>query len=273
MSKDINFRYNITTNGILLHKYLDFLIENNFLIAISLDGNEQHNQYRIFQNGLPSFKNVMNNIERMISKNKSFFENNVLFNSVLHHKSSITEITNFFKDKFHKTPMIGSINQLSSNTELSMLINNNQAKNKKKFSLSKDKSDMFTYSIYLSHYNLFFNPVQLTKNQIINGACVPFSKCIFMTAKGLILPCERISHDYAMGEISGNQIRLDYQHAAGIYNEICQKYKEQCVRCYKAKNCRKCLFTLSEKKCPQFMSHKKFADNISVEIFNYEKSI
>jgi uncharacterized protein len=41
---DLKFKFNITTNGVLLDKYMNYLIENNFLISLSLDGNNFHNQ-------------------------------------------------------------------------------------------------------------------------------------------------------------------------------------------------------------------------------------
>lgn len=40
-----NFRFSMTTNGILLHRYMDFLVENNFHLLISLDGNEKNDSY------------------------------------------------------------------------------------------------------------------------------------------------------------------------------------------------------------------------------------
>jgi uncharacterized protein len=274
ISNDIKFMYNITVNGVLLDKYMDFLIENNFFIAISLDGNEQHNQYRVFPNDLPSFKNVIENIEKLISINKLFFDRNVIFNTVLHQGNNATEIARFFQNKFNKTPLMSEISPITSNPKLKGLMYIKQEEeNKRNFSLSIDDSDLFTNSKYICHYNLFFYPFPSAKNQINNGTCVPFSKCVFMTAKGLIFPCERISHDYIMGEIKDNSVCLDYQKAADVYNKICLKYKKQCVICYKSKNCRECLFTLNSEKCSKFMTKEMFANNISTSIFSYEKSI
>ena len=40
------FNYNTTTNAMLLDRYMDYLVEKNFSILISLDGNEVQSAYR-----------------------------------------------------------------------------------------------------------------------------------------------------------------------------------------------------------------------------------
>lgn len=52
-------KYNMTTNGVLLDKYIRFLVEKEFRILISLDGDEKGNSYRIDHNGYPSFTKVV----------------------------------------------------------------------------------------------------------------------------------------------------------------------------------------------------------------------
>lgn len=43
----VNFQYNMTTNGVLLHKHIDYLVENGFRLLISLDGDKINHSYRI----------------------------------------------------------------------------------------------------------------------------------------------------------------------------------------------------------------------------------
>ena len=47
--KEIEIVYTMTTNATLLHKYLHFLVENNFQLLISLDGNKSNHSYRILE--------------------------------------------------------------------------------------------------------------------------------------------------------------------------------------------------------------------------------
>lgn len=41
--------YLMTTNATLIHKHIDFLVDNKFNIMISLDGNEGNDSYRIIK--------------------------------------------------------------------------------------------------------------------------------------------------------------------------------------------------------------------------------
>ncbi|MCU0288054.1 MAG: radical SAM protein, partial [Acidobacteria bacterium] len=62
------FRFNMTTNGILLDKYMDFLVENDFNLLISLDGDEYNNSYRVFKDGTPAYPKILKNIDALVAK-------------------------------------------------------------------------------------------------------------------------------------------------------------------------------------------------------------
>ncbi|MDE5605616.1 MAG: DUF3641 domain-containing protein [Eubacterium sp.] len=58
--------YCLQTNGTLMNEeWCVFFKENNFLIGVSLDGNESQNQYRVYPNGSSSFEDVVNGIEML----------------------------------------------------------------------------------------------------------------------------------------------------------------------------------------------------------------
>lgn len=63
-------RFSITTNGTLLDDAaVDFLLENEFLILISLDGpRESHDRYRVFPNGKGSFETIDGNLKRFVER-------------------------------------------------------------------------------------------------------------------------------------------------------------------------------------------------------------
>jgi uncharacterized protein len=69
--KGLNVKYKIKTNATLLDdEKMDFLINNNFKIQISLDGNEKaHDTHRKFANGKGTFRIVDKNIHKLIRKN------------------------------------------------------------------------------------------------------------------------------------------------------------------------------------------------------------
>jgi uncharacterized protein len=41
---------------------------------------------------------------------------------------------------------------------------------------------------------------------------------MFVTVNGKILPCERISHKYALGEVTDEGVHLDFTEIAERYN-------------------------------------------------------
>ena len=47
LSSHRKFSFSMTTNALLLHKYMDFLKDNDFYLLISLDGDKENNGYRV----------------------------------------------------------------------------------------------------------------------------------------------------------------------------------------------------------------------------------
>lgn len=75
----LKFVYNMTTNAVLLNKYMDFLVEHDFHLLLSLDGDKRNDSYRVTKNGSSSFDMVVSNILRLKEKYPDFFESNVSF--------------------------------------------------------------------------------------------------------------------------------------------------------------------------------------------------
>jgi len=88
------FVFSMTTNGVLLDKYMEYLVTNNFHLLVSLDGNQKNNSYRVFHNGKESFSRIVDNLVLLKQKYPVFYYENVNFNSVLHNGNNITDIYN-----------------------------------------------------------------------------------------------------------------------------------------------------------------------------------
>lgn len=81
----------VQTNGTLLNdEWCEFFRENNFLVGVSLDGNEEQNKYRVYPDGSASFTDIMAGIELLKKHNVQF---NVL--SVL-----TKNLANTFRDSY-----------------------------------------------------------------------------------------------------------------------------------------------------------------------------
>lgn len=104
--------FTMTTNGLLLNQHIDYLVEHDFKILVSLDGNEFNNSYRVYSHGHPVFKKLICILDNINIQHPSFFRNNIQFNSVLHNRNSVQDIVSFIGEKYNKVPSIG---ELSSN--------------------------------------------------------------------------------------------------------------------------------------------------------------
>ena len=256
----IKFKYVMTTNGMLLDKYIDYLIEKDVHISVSLDGNKENNAYRVTHNHKESFSFIYKNLLYVKEKYPTKFDVNISFLSVLHNKNSMSDIHGFFKTHFGKN---SSVSEVSPNNikedkkkEFAQMYLNKYESLKKATNYDQIKEDIFMSApentemmFYLSSYsgnmirdyNNFFNSNENT-HWLPTGTCTPFGKRMFITVNGKILPCERISQIHALGYIDENGVHLDEEKIAQKYNELYNKVRPMCKKCHKLKGCLKCIF-------------------------------
>lgn len=272
-TSNFRFRYHMTTNGLLLDHHINYLIENNFSIAISLDGDRKHNQYRVLCNKEESFNMVMNNICFIKNNQRKYFDENITFQTVLHNKSDTEEIIDFFRVNFNKQPDMNMLNPKGDNELQKLFYLKTQKKiSNQKFRLKYDVSNFFSYNKYLCHHDLLITRSNCAVNCMQTGTCTPFSKLIYITVNGSILMCERIPHKYLMGQIISNNIDLNFDKAANIYNTHLARALKQCKLCYNVHNCRVCIMDeIHYGKCFKFMEKEKFNEYILNYVQHYEQ--
>ncbi len=100
-NKGIKTQNVISTNGILINdNILDYLVENDFLVFISLDGPPNiHNLYRKDFKGRNTYEVVREKLIRIKSYNSQWFHTNVAINSVItpENCSKLEEIVSHIK--------------------------------------------------------------------------------------------------------------------------------------------------------------------------------
>jgi len=264
---------------------MDFLVENDFNILISLDGDEKNNGYRIFKNGKPAYQAVLKNISALKKKHPEYFEKKVYFNSVVHNKNSVNEIYEYFKEHFDKFPSISPLNTTGVDINKKKEFWNTYSNITESLYNSEDYSniekEMFinlpniqSLTTFLHHetdlsfknYNeAFYN--QDNAKTYPTGTCMPFSKKIFMTVNGKIMVCERIGHEHAFGMVSPEAVSINYDSISDFYNRQFQKLEKQCNACYNANSCIQCIFHLSlsdeNPVCPGFMNREDYSKMVS----------
>ncbi len=262
-SDKTNVTYSLTTNGVLLKQdILQFLVDNNFEILISLDGDEQHNSYRISKSGKPVFNHIIKNIFSIQKKFPIFWKENIDFNTVLHSKNSREEVYTFFKNKFNKVPEISEFSAEGVISDMKKKIESEfknfddieNKTNKKSAEIEIIKENLGHYSHRFDSYLSFFNNYT---HRLITGTCIPFSVKAFITVRGDILPCENVNHIYSFGTVSDDDIYIDYDKIAKQYNEYYDKLKNKCYKCNFADVCSVCILSLNKFICEEYSVDKE----------------
>lgn len=272
--------YSMTTNAMLLDKYMDFLAEKEVQLLISLDGDEEGQSNRIDIKGNNSFHRVFKNIKLLQEKHPVYFKRYVMFNSVLHNKNSVERTFRFIKDTFGKEPHINALstsgirpdkidefNRTYRNYSESIRQATNCESLKSEMFIKNPETTSLLYYLYFHSKNVYFNYNNLLMKESLfplpmTGTCSPFSKKMFVTVKGRILPCERINHEFGFGQITETSVELNWRQIAEQHNSYVSKYKKQCESCGNKTSCSQCIYQLDDiheenSKCISYCTEKQ----------------
>lgn len=286
LKNQATFTFNMTTNSLLLDRYMDFLVEHDFSLLFSLDGNEIHDYLRVDKNNKPTFKRVFANIKKFQQIYPGFFKQNVQFNSLLNNQSNLEDIFSFIKQEFDKTPMIGSLSTHGLRTdkmddfkkifksyqeseELGEKLGSRSIRN-------KNAGYFFYYHLqnaYRQYYEILMRNKKPEK-KIPTGTCLPFWKKMFISSSGEIYACERIGLEHILGYVK-EEVKLDFEGIANLYNRYFDFIQKQCNECYQADFCSECLFQFHFKNgnpvCNNWQSaseHEKYLAKIIESLEN-----
>lgn len=285
------FKYSMTTNAILLERYMDYLVEKNFYLLISLDGDEQGQSYRTDHAGNNSFQRVYQNIMQLKEKYPLFWKNNVNFNAVLHDRNGVERTYNFYKKYIKKTPVISPVNptgirkdkenefrQIYCNIPKEICQSSNCKQIENELFIRAPRIASLINYIHRHSGNSYRNYLQLSIDReklflFSTGTCTPFAKKMFITVNGKILPCERISHDYTMGQVTDTEVLLNYELIAEQHNRYTSRYLKQCKLCAISKHCRICVYQEDEigggnNNCSSYMTENQL-ETEQFEILSY----
>lgn len=256
--------YSLTTNAVLLDQYMDFLVDNNFEILISLDGNKYNDSYRVFKNGKSSFETVISNIDKLYHSYPDFFAQNVKFNSVLHNRNSVKEANSYIFRRYQKYPMTNELNVFgiakSKRTEFSKMFHSKtkefslmttderkEYENQSPFMHNCEKwvfnTLMKTYSAnLLDVFSDDYVNTQTSNNlEIPTQTCIPFSRKIFVSVNGCLFPCERIGNEHDFGKIHDDKVEINFKEIIKTYNKLFSKYAKFCKGCKAKDFCSVCV--------------------------------
>lgn len=278
----ISFRYSMTTNAMLLNRYMDYLVEKDFSLLISLDGDKKGQSYRIDRNGQNSFDKVYRNIQELRATYPSFFENKVNFNSVIHNRNSIESVYDFIKTEFGKIPRISPLSRTDIRQDKKEIFEKmyknviRDLESSCKYKIIEEElfvnaprtAKLLDYirhsseNIYQSYVHLILNKENI--KYPLTATCIPFLRKMFITVTGKILQCEKISHDFSLGQITDNQVILNLGQVAAKHNKNTSIYLDECATCAIRNNCQKCVYMssnpLRDIKCDRYTTQKELLE-------------
>lgn len=296
------FTFSMTTNALLLEKYMDYLVEKDFRLLISLDGDEANTAYRVLHDNTPAYPHILRNVEALRNKYPEYFKTNVNFNAVFHNKNSVSQIYRFFKETFDKIPSIGELNtsgiredkkeefwsayaNVSQNLmqsedysfiEREMFINLPSIQSMTMFLDKYGANNFRAYPELIAAVSTPGNREKVPAQRTPTGSCYPFAKRLFVTVNGKLLPCERISQHFSLGHVDDHAVTLNYQAIADMYNRYFDKVRKMCGQCYNLDACSQCIFNMDlEQKnpsCGGFMNSELFSRSFFQFISALEKT-
>jgi uncharacterized protein len=292
--KELELVYTMTTNGTLVHKYIDFLVTNKFNLQISLDGDEKNHSYRIYKkNNKNSFQEVIENVDMIQRNYPDYFSTNIGFNAVLHNRNSVKEIFEFIYKKYSKIPMISELNMNDINPDKQEFLEKMyHSKRKSETEFQNKQSDMLhivhgessafnELKDFLRHYSVNFYVSSILaslyniEKYLPASTCLPFSKKIYLTIHNKLLPCEKINYAYSIGKVNKN-VEISIPDIMRQYNFYYNHLKKICQTCYAYRFCGICLFQIKnighcdseELVCDNFQDQKAFKNKL-FRIFSF----
>jgi uncharacterized protein len=289
-TNQLSFEFMMTTNGLLLNKYMNFLVKHNFIIHLSLDGDAENMSYRLDHKGNNCFKQVYSNAMAVKKDHPAFFNKNVFFLTVLHNKNSVEQACHFCMTHFNKTPSCSKLNDSGIHPQKRELFSemNEIAPVKPSKKTEKAVIRVGAGIIGIIHFLRFFsgfhfydyNDLLCTdeKNEVGKfpaGACIPFSREIYMTINGNLYPCERLDTCFSLGSIHDKCV-LDTEQMASRYNQYFENISPSCTVCERKFSCNKCLFHIegiqeNKPKCNNITNQAMFNDIVSSLIAMFKK--
>jgi uncharacterized protein len=248
---DKKVNYCLTTNFTLAADMLEFMVQNNFLINISLDGpKELHDRHRRTKGDRPTFEDIKNNLTRLKNKHQEYFDTHVSFSITISEPSSIEEVRQFFNDNFPNNPLTvqpvekrfckGCRAQASQEERAKAAQQMEQMVKTYADNIVNGKdNDMFLRA-------LFDTPSYMIRSRGNNelpetlwprGVCVPGARKLFVNTNGRFYMCEKIGERLDIGSVDEG---LDTQKVLSALESYVEIKNYLCKPCWAARLCDSC---------------------------------
>lgn len=250
--------FSITTNATLLNnEIIDFFVENNFLVLISLDGpKEYHDDKRKFENGNPTWQKIMNNLEKIKNKYPDYYSDFVMLSAVISPLADYKYLNDFFSNLGLKVRS-GIVDQLN-NDDFEKLrtgfTNFNEIAEIFKLevingTINNSNQNFFVHDVFQSTIRRIHNRNQVFQDldhSFKHGLCTPGTRRIFVDTSGKLFPCEKIDgmEELCIGDIDHG---VDVKRVKNLFQKIDNVIKDDCTKCWLIRFCPMCIMHTLDK--------------------------
>lgn len=269
-------RFVLTTNGTLLtNEKIEYFIEHDISILISLDGSkESHDYNRKFADGTGSFDIIINKIKNLKENYPDYFKT-VLFNTVISPEMDMNKIRKYYEaDEVLKDAQImsGTIQEFYASEppryDDKLFIDSCYGQLKAILFCAgrlKEEDLSILHRGYIGNYKKMLQSLQsefvLPPKFHHGGPCIAGSKRLFVDISGRLFPCEHVSEESAIMEIGSIDKGIIIEKIDDLIN-VGKITEKECLNCWALVQCRICaawaddLSTLNRNKklsvCPKY---------------------
>lgn len=269
--------FTISTNGLLLNEdNINFMLDNKFHIAISLDGpKDEHDRNRVTVNDEVTFDTVTENIKLT---NKLFNEKVSVDEKVMPYSILVTydlfadicKIEEFFKENPYLGDFIGKISGVNdTNTTYydnlkEETIKYSESKLRRNYVKQLQNKDVskFMKMFYNTEFAKYLDIKAYELNSLM-GTCFPGQK-IAVDYKGDFHMCERVCNKYPIGNVYEG---FNYKKQQEYLDNILKERAEKCADCNVSNLCKLC-FAQIETDGGKFNIDKETCEEMRANIIN-----
>lgn len=264
--KDWEVTFAMTTNGTELNTdVIRFLVENNVNLMVSLDGSKKnHDTNRTFRNTKGSFDTVMNNLDKILRFDSSYYYQMVSFSVVYSKNLSIREVYDFFEknDMVNKNSVsFAFVNQFDTNyyekypydealfkKDMNLLLEKIIDKKRNKKDLTPIDESFF------KEINNLRKKLKRKSLTSLAETCL-FDNRMYVDVYGQFHICEKMNHQFPIGNVEDG---FYYDRMVQMLRDFSQLIKTNCTNCDFRFLCSRCFIHFA--KDEKFVMSKEFCD-------------
>ena len=243
----------LDTNGTpFTDEIIQFLIENEFILQISLDGpKEVHDKYRVYKDGRGTFNKIVDNLQRIRAINPEYFERNVVLAQTTAPPYDLLKVSDFFCGEPYNGNLVSpnfvdaydtSFFQKYASDVKSLFLPTYEKL--KSYYISsrignKDPTKFAKGLLERRLVDLYRRGIRPMGESVYpNGICIPGVRRLFVSVDGKFYPCERtIGSDFVIGDVDSG---VDLIRVKKLIDDYLELSTPECTHCWAVRLCKLC---------------------------------